>query len=214
MTLAAPSPTPPTRVDALSPLCFPGDLQLTPEQFWTVCSANPDAVLELDASGYLIHMTPTGGETGARNSTLLVLLGLAVRSSGLSLKLFDSSSGFRLPDGSVLSPDAALVRLERWGALTPAERRGFPPLCPDLVVELASPSDEGPRGLAALRRKMNSYQANGAQLGWLLIPHLQAVEIWPATGKGEPERIEAAVSLDAGPLFPGLQIELQAIWCV
>ena len=158
-------------------------------------------------------MTPTGGETGARNSALLVLLGLAVRASGLSLKLFDSSSGFRLPDGSVLSPDAALVRLERWDALTPAERRGFPPLCPDLVVELASPSDEGPRGLTALRRKMNSYQANGAQLGWLLIPHLQAVEIWPAAGKGEPERIEAAVSLDAGPLFPGLQIELQEIWC-
>jgi len=70
MTLAAPSPTQPTRVDALSPL----------------------------------HMPPTGGETGTRNSTLLVLLGLA-------LKLFDSSSGFRLPDGSVLSPDAALVRL-------------------------------------------------------------------------------------------------------
>lgn len=214
MTLAAPSPTPPTRVDALSPLRFPGDLQLTPEQFWTVCNANPDAVLELDASGHLIHMTPTGGETGARNSALLVLLGLAVRASGLSLKLFDSSSGFRLPDGSVLSPDAALVRLERWDALTPAERRGFPPLCPDLVVELASPSDEGPRGHTALRRKMNSYQANGAQLGWLLIPHLQAVEIWPAAGNGEPEVIESAVSLDAVPLFPGLQIELQEIWSV
>ena len=83
MTLAAPSLTQPERVDALSPLRFPGDLQLTPEQFWTVCSANPDAVLELDASGHLIHMTPTGGETGARNSTLLVLLGLALRTSGL-----------------------------------------------------------------------------------------------------------------------------------
>jgi Uma2 family endonuclease len=157
-------------------------------------------------------MTPTGGETGARNSTLLVLLGLALRSSGLAFKLFDSSSGFRLPDGSVLSPDAALVRLERWDALTPAERRGFPPLCPDLVVELASPSDEGPRGLTALRPKMANYQANGAQLGWLLIPHQQAVEIWPATGQGEPRRIEPATGLDAGPLFPGLQIELEDVW--
>ena len=212
MTLAAPSPTQPPRVDALSPLRFPCDLQLTPEQFWAVCSANPDAVLELDASGHLIHMTLTGGETGARNSTLLVLLGLALRSSGLALKLFDSSSGFRLPDGSVLSPDAALVRLERWEALSLAERRGFPPLCPDLVVELASPSDEGPRGLTALRRKMASYQSNGAQLGWLLIPHQQAVEIWPAAGQGEPEHIETAATLDAGPLFPGLQIELQEIW--
>jgi Uma2 family endonuclease len=114
----------------------------------------------------------------------------------------------------VLSPDAALVPLERWEALSLAERRGFPPLCPDLVVELASASDEGPRGLTALRRKMASYQANGAQLGWLLIPHQQAVEIWPAAGEGEPEHIQAAVSLDAGPLFPGLQIELQEIWSV
>jgi len=214
MTLAAPSPALPGSADALSPLLFPVDLQLTPEQFAAICSANPDAVLELDASGHVIHMTPTGGETGARNSTLLVLLGLALRSSGLALKLFDSSSGFRLPDGSVLSPDAALVQLERWQALTPEQRRGFPPLCPDLVVELASPSDEGPRGLTALRRKMAAYQANGAQLGWLLIPHQQAVEIWPTAGEGEPERIQAAVSLDAGPLFPGLQIELQEIWSV
>jgi Uma2 family endonuclease len=80
------------------------------------------------------------------------------------------------------------------------------------VVELASPSDEGPRGLTALRRKMASYQANGAQLSWLLIPHQQAVEIWPAGGEGEPERIEAAATLDASPLFPGLQIELRDIW--
>ena len=203
MTLAAPSP---------GTLHFPSDLRLTPEQFSAVCNANPDAVLELDASGHLIHMTPTGGETGARNSSLVVLLGLALRSSGLDLKLFDSSSGFRLPDGSVLSPDAALVSLSRWDTLTPAERRGFPPLCPDLVVELASPSDEGPRGLTALRNKMANYQANGAQLGWLLVPEQQAVEIWPAAGQGENQRLEAATTLDAGPLFPGLVINLHEIW--
>jgi Uma2 family endonuclease len=38
------------------------------------------------------------------------------------------------------------------------------------VVELASPSDEGPRGLTALRQKMAAYQRNGARLGWLIIP--------------------------------------------
>jgi Uma2 family endonuclease len=80
------------------------------------------------------------------------------------------------------------------------------------VVELASPSDEGPRGLAALRRKMAAYQANGAQLGWLLIPDQQAVEIWPASNAGEPQRVEAATELDAGPLFPGLRIDLREIW--
>lgn len=139
--------------------------------------------------------------------------------------------GFLLPDGSVLSPDASLVRLERWQALTPEQRlsrvnqvdgrstrlssdkrRSFPPLCPDLLVELASPSDAGPRGLTALRRKMAAYQANGAQLGWLLIPEQQAVEIWSSDADGEPQRLQGATALEAGEQFPGLRLELAEIW--
>ena len=212
MTLATPTRPVDRPGHALAPLLLPQELQLTAEQFHAVCQANPNAVLELDASGHVIQMTPTGSETGSRNQALGALLWIAVRASALPLKVFDSSSGFRLPDGSVLSPDASLVRQERWQALTPEERRGFAPLCPDLVVELASPNDIGPRGLTALRSKMATYQANGAQLGWLLIPEQQAVEIWPATGSGDPQRIEAATSLDAGSLFPGLQIDLQEIW--
>ncbi len=107
MTLAPPPPA-----SALQPLQLPWDLRLTPEQFELVCRDNPEAVLELASAGQLLAMTPTGGDTSLRNSSLLVLLGLAVRRSGLPLKLFDSSTGFRLPDGSVLSPDAALVRLD------------------------------------------------------------------------------------------------------
>jgi len=153
-------------------------LRFSPEQFAELCVANPEAVLELAADGSLILMTPNGSETGGRNGSLLVELGLPLRASGLPLKLFDSSSGFRLPDNSVLSPDASLVALDRWQALSDAERRGFAPLCPDLVIELASPSDEGPRGLTALRQKMAAYQSNGARLGLLLIPTERAVEIW------------------------------------
>jgi Uma2 family endonuclease len=201
----------PAAEEMLPALLLPMQLRLSPDQFEQVCQANPDAVLELSAQGQLIAMTPTGSETSARNSTLLVLLGLALRSSGLALKLFDSSGGFLLPDGSVLSPDAALVHLERWTALSPQQRRSFAPLCPDLVVELASPSDEGPRGVTALRQKMELYRTNGAQLGWLLLPADQAVEIWRAGG-GAPERLQPAEHLDAGELFPGLQIPLTEIW--
>ena len=119
-------------------------------------------------------------------------------------------------DGSVLSPDASVVRLERWQALSPEQRRGFPPLCPDLVIELASASDDSPRGAQALRRKMAAYQANGAQLGWLLFPEQRAVEIWQAqTDSGAaatPERLENAMRLEGGDLLPGLVLELEEIW--
>jgi Uma2 family endonuclease len=196
--------------DALAPLCLPLDLRLTPEQFELVCQANPDAVLELAADGQLIAMTPTGSETGARNSRLVMRLLIWADQRG-GWKVFDSSTGFRLPDGSVLSPDASLLRLDRWQALTPEQRRGFAPLCPDLVVELASPSDDGPRGLTALRKKMELYRANGARLGWLLIPEQQAVEIW-SSGDAAPQRLAPAQWLDAEDLFPGLRIDLAEVW--
>jgi Uma2 family endonuclease len=119
MTLAAL----PTSVHACAPLRLPEDLQLSLEQFAAVCQANPEAVLELDASGRLIHMTPTGSETGARNSRLVMRLLLWADQQG-AWKVFDSSTGFLLPDGSVLSPDASLVRQERWQALTQEVIRG------------------------------------------------------------------------------------------
>jgi hypothetical protein len=207
MTLTSPV----SHRDALAPLRFPADLRLTLDQFAEVCQANPDTVLELSADGRLITMTPTGGETGQRNLILGALLWQAVRRSGAPITIFDSSTGFRLPDGSVLSPDASLVLQERWQALTPEERRSFPPLCPDVVVELASPSDDGPRGVTALREKMEHYRSCGAQLGWLLLPEDRAVEIWRADSE-PPERIAPADQLTAAPLFPQLCLDLREIW--
>ena len=216
MTLAPPAPAAPQApATGLAPLLLPPGLQLSPEQFALVCVANPEAVLELTAAGQVIAMTPTGGETGGRNNLLSARLQVWALGQG-GWKVFDSSTGFRLTDGSVLSPDAAVVRLERWQALTPEQRRGFPPLCPDLLVELVSPSDEGPRGSEALRRKMAAYLANGAQLGWLLFPEQRAVEIWqPGAEPAAPvvmQRIEAAEALEGGEQLPGLRLELAEIW--
>jgi Uma2 family endonuclease len=218
VTLPAP-PSRPAELEQPCELTLPRDLwealRFTPEQFMQLCEANPEAVLELTAEGHLIAMTPTGGDTGARNTRLTMrLLQWADQRGGW--QVFGSSTGFRLPDGSVLSPDASAVRLERWQALTPQQRRGFPPLCPELVVELASPSDEGPRGIKALRRKMDGYLANGAQLDWLLIPEQRAVEIWQAGPTGQaaepPQRLEQATRLEGGALLPGLVLELQELW--
>ena len=191
-------------------LTLPRSLTLTPDQFAEVCAANPEAVLELDADGTLIEMTPTGGSTSTRNTRLLMRLQLWADRQG-GWKVFDSSGGFQLPDGSVRSPDASLVRLERWQALSEAERDGFPPLCPDLVVELASPSDQP----ESLRLKMSSYISNGAQLGWLLLPRLRTVEVWSAEPTTRAPRFNVlsdASRLEAAAEFPGLVIDLEEIW--
>jgi Uma2 family endonuclease len=213
MALAPPAAT--TQPPGLepAPLLLPWDLRLTPEQFERVCQVNPEAVLELTAEGFLIVMTPTGGETSSRNGQLLYQLQVFCRRHK-GWRLFDSSGGFRLPDGSVLSPDAALVLEERWQTLSPEQRRSFPPLCPDLVIELASPSDEGPRGVTALRRKMDRYQANGARLGWLLLPQERAVEIWRGGQQGMAERLDNASRVAGSELAEGLELDLEEIWAV
>ena len=199
------------------PVALTTSLRLSPDQFEQLCLANPEAVLELAQDGHLIAMTPTGGDTGARNGELFFQIKAWARAQG-GWMAFDSSTGFRLPDDAVLSPDTSLVALNRWQALTPEQRRRIPPLCPDLVVELASlsgasPSDEGPRGFTALRQKMAAYQRNGARLGWLLIPQERSVEVWGAlAGGAQGQRIEAATRLAAEPPFVGLEIDLAPIW--
>ena len=192
-------------------LTLPRSLTFTPSQFAEVCAANPEAVLELAADGTLIEMTPTGGSTGARNSRLVAQLENWAVAADLGWIVFDSSTGFLLPDGSVRSPDASVVRLDRWQALSAAERESFAPICPDLVVELASPSDE----LEDLRRKMVAYMTNGARLGWLLLPQKRTVEVWTA-GTTESTNSSLVLNdpsrLEAGLEFPGLVIDPRRIW--
>jgi Uma2 family endonuclease len=192
-------------------LTLPRSLTFTPSQFAEVCAANPEAVLELAADGTLIEMTLTGGSTGARNSRLVAQLENWAVAADLGWMVFDSSTGFLLPDGSVRSPDASVVRLDRWQALSAAERESFAPICPDLVVELARPSDE----LEVLRRKMVAYMTNGARLGWLLLPQKRTVEVWTA-GTTESTNSSLVLNdpsrLEAGLEFPGLVIDPRRIW--
>jgi Uma2 family endonuclease len=154
-------------------LNVPPAVGLTDEQFYQLCIANEPWQLELTQTGELIIIPPTGGESGIRNSNLTTDLNLWNRQTKLG-KVFDSSTEFKLPSGAYRCPDAAWVKLERWEALTKDEKRRFPPICPDFIIELRSESD----ALEKLRTKMREYQENGASLGWLIDPQTPLVEIY------------------------------------
>jgi Uma2 family endonuclease len=148
-------------------------IALSESQFFTLCQQNPDLKIERSGQGELIIMPPTGGETGRKNATLIARLVMWNETYNLGV-VFDSSSCFRLPKGGDRSPDVSWLKKERWDSLTSEQQRKFPPLCPDFVLELLSPSDN----LSFTQAKMQEYQANGVQLAWLLNPQDQQVEIY------------------------------------
>jgi Uma2 family endonuclease len=148
-------------------------VHLTDEQFYQICIHNPDLTIERNAQGMLIVMSPVGGESGSRELSLGGELYLWNKRTRLG-KVFSSSTMFRLPDGGNRSPDAAWIEQSRWQALTPEQRQKFPPIAPDFVLELRSPSDD----LPTLHEKMQEYMNSAVRLGWLVDPQNQQVEIY------------------------------------
>jgi Uma2 family endonuclease len=179
-------------------------LELTDEQFFQLCIDNRDLRFERTASGGLIIMPPTGSETGRRNSDLNFQLKAWSRQNNLGV-VFDSSTGFKLPDGSDISPDAAWVRRDRWDALTPEQKEKFAPICPDFVVELRSTTDS----LEKLRAKMKVYVKNGARLGWLLDRKNRKVEI--SRQDSDVEILDSPATLSGEDVLPGFVLDLSDI---
>ena len=150
---------------------------MTDDEFYFFCQENNDQKFERDANGNIALMGQTGGETGERNSELNADLTIWNRQTKIGY-VYDSSTGFRLPNGATRSPDAAWVLAERRNALTPEQRKKFPPLCPDFVVELMSESDS----LSDCLRKMQEYMENGCRLAWLINPKTEETRVFGADG--------------------------------
>jgi Uma2 family endonuclease len=181
-------------------------LSVTPQQFEELAAANPDLQLERTARGELIVNPPTGGESSQRNFNFTTQLGIWFEANEELGEGFDSSGGFILPNGATRSPDVSWVRRERWEVLTPKERKGFVPLCPDFVVELRSATDS----LTKLQEKMQEYLDNGARLGWLIDPQNQRVQIYRP---GQPvEVLEHPTELSGEDVLPGFILNLRRIW--
>jgi Uma2 family endonuclease len=184
---------------------FNSVIKLTDEQFYQLCQDNETLRFERNSKGELIIMPPTGGETSNRNGRLNQQLFNWTDTDGTGIA-FDSSGGFKLPNGADRSPDASWVKLERWNTLTPEQKTKFAPLCPDFVVELLSPSDS----LKDTQEKMKEYRDNGARLGWLINRKSRQVEIY-RQGQ-DVEVLENPVTLSGEDVLPSFALYLASIW--
>ena len=180
-------------------------LEMDEEQFFQFCQLNRDLRIERTAEGDLEIMPPTGGETGSRNFKIALQLGTWTEQDGTGVA-FDSSTGFRLPNGATRSPDAAWVRRERLADLTADQKQKFLPLCPDFVVELRSPTDS----LPLLQDKMREYVENGARLGWLLDPTEHRVYVYRPGS--EVEQLDGVYSLSGETELPEFTMDLRKVW--
>ena len=180
-------------------------IDMTDDQFFQLCQNNRELRFERNANGELIIMSPAGGETGNRNGRLNQQLFNWTDADGTGIA-FDSSTGFKLPNGADRSPDASWIKLERWDALTDEEKRKFPPICPDFVIELLSPSDS----LKTTQEKMKEYIDNGVRLGILINRKSRQVEIY-RPGK-EVEVLESPATVSGEDVLKGFVLKLGMIW--
>lgn len=177
-------------------------LHLTDEQFAAVCRANPDVKFEQNSKGELVIVAPTGGETGNENFEMSADFAIWNRQTQLGVG-FDSSTCFKLPNQAKRSPDVAWIAKERWEALSLEDRKKFPPIAPDFVLELLSPSDSLPE----LQAKMREYMENGVRLGWLIDPETKQVEIYR---QGQVvEILQSPTSLSGEDVLPGFVLEFE-----
>ncbi len=184
----------------LSPITHLDDIQ-----FEQLCAANPEIKFERTPAGELVIISPTGGETGRNNAELAAYFVIWNRQTKLGF-VFDSSTCFKLPDGGDRSPDLAWVEQSRWDALPPAQKRKFPSLCPDFVLEFVSPSDS----LPIVRAKMQEYLNSGLRLGWLLNPRDRQAEIYRP--QASPEILFALDTLFCEPVLPVFTLNLAWLW--
>ncbi|MEH2181424.1 Uma2 family endonuclease [Nostoc sp.] len=191
---------------------FPSLVQMTNEQFYEFCQANGDLRIERTANGEVIIMPPAFSDTGNRNFNIAAQLGYWTEQDGTGIG-FDSSAGFTLPNGAMLSPDASWIELERWNALTDAQKASFAPICPCFVIKLCSLSVGVARRrhrLIKLQDKMQEYIDNGASLGWLIDRQNRKVYIYRPNR--EVEILDNPEAVSGNPELPGFILRMGKIW--
>lgn len=179
--------------------------RLSDDEFFELCQANPQLSFERNAQHEIIIMPPAGSDSSESSLESQGQVWLWNRQTRLG-HVYESSAGFKLPDSSVRSPDVAWMSQAAWEQLTPAQRRKFPPVCPEFMMKIKSPSDD----VAVLQAKMENYLANGMQLGFLLDVEAEAAYLYRP---GQPvETVQGYdQALSGEPVLPGFRLDLRPL---
>ncbi|WP_353063394.1 Uma2 family endonuclease [Tunturibacter psychrotolerans] len=187
------------------PFRFRPETPMSDEDLMRFCAANDIARVEREVDGEILVMSPAGNRTGRRNAAIISALDTWAQKDGRGY-VFDSSTGFTLPDGSMRSPDASWVEASRWNALSRVDQNRFSPICPDFLIELRSQSDE----LSALEAKMTRWIASGAKLAWLIDAEREIVGIYrPGAAL---ETFQRPGSIQGSGVVDGFTLDLARIW--
>lgn len=174
---------------------------MSDEQFFAFCQLNRDVKIERNAKGEIIIMSPTGSETGNWNSLLNGVLFVWNNQTKLG-KTFDSSTGFKLPNGATYGPDASWMPREKWNSISAADKRKFAPLVPDFIMELRSPSDR----LEPIQEKISEFIEYGCKLAWLIDPHSRLTTVYRADGS--ESKVPFDEILHGEDVLPGFSVNL------
>jgi Uma2 family endonuclease len=177
---------------------------LSDEEFESLCLSDTIHQFERTREGEIVMHSPAAGFTGHGNSELIYQLHSWWKQHRRGMT-FDSNTGFFLPDGTMLSPDAAYIRPERLRGVTREDGQHILRLCPNFVIELLSASDR----LNKTQRKMADWIANGAELAWLVDPYRKQVHIY---GPDQAVGIEAGLSLAGSGPIEGFILDLAEVW--
>jgi Uma2 family endonuclease len=177
---------------------------MTDAELEAFCQLNDVKRVERTREGVIEMNPPTGSYTSASNSEITGQLRAWWKTHRRG-QVYDSNGGFYLADGSMLSPDASYLTAERLAGVTKEDRRGFPHVCPNFVIELFSKTDR----MAKLKQKMERWIENGAQLGWLIDPYRREVHVY--TLGGSRLSGQSGVVEGEGPVV-GFALDLLEVW--
>jgi len=178
---------------------------MTDEQFYQFCVLNPELRMERTADKYILIMPPTNTDTGKRNFSLSGELYAWNKKYNLGTG-FDSSTGFKLPNGADRSPDVAWIRNERWQTIPEEQKQRFAPILPDFIAEIRT----GDQNIAYLKDKMEEYMSCGCRLAWLIDPKNR--KTWVYYENGDIQTISFETPLSGGEVMPGFELRLADIF--